>query len=1268
MINPQKKLSFDDLVEGPYHNQVIKPFIKGVYGKELSPTQAVELFLEHKRKFNIGNEITVFGDLSYVRDTNPVNDMSYEERIVNYNAADSVFNAYEGAFEKGGESAGSAILDYAEGFVKSPSLYIGLLVGGGSGKAAQMAQSRLTQEAIKQYAKSQGKKVAANKFVGGTMRKEVIENFGKEMGKQQAIKAGAFEAGVAGLTDLGMQSVEKETGRRDSYSAGRVLGSTALAGGIAGGITYPLAKWQAGQAAKLQHSMNMATFKKDQAIAARKKDVATNKMRADQVKKITEAIQRPVDNLFKDADGSDKTWEQVSQKGQAMLSKMFGDSSFTHAQVRREINENLAYAVEDILSRASAKPDEFLSGRLAAKMDVDKAVARGQINKIFDIDNPDTLTQEVFTAIGRGDISTDLVTKVMTDYGLTMDDFRIMWWSTISEAGRTLGLWGNVAKRLKMTREQIRKELGEKAFDEFETIGKESIGGIERIAGYGTNTTLKQLEDEASRYGASLTGRSLPSVYRQADNFRRAMMVSQPKTFVRNALSVTGKIPLDAGARLIDNAMAYYAMRGNNAFGADNVPISNVNMNDANSIFKYLINNQAAGVAIKRLLKHIGEESYGALSFLNDYSEISRVAAMREGKTAGVGVFQKASQGVADFVNTLNRMQEMTFRRAVFMGSIERQLGRMGIIGSKKTIKVLDDAGKATGKTQTVTPQYKSLSDFIAKGGLEDVNFWTNKDNDLIGRAIDDAMEFTFQGRAPGTKIGSRIAEQGYVKQMWDHFGKAMVDIISNPKGLTRGFGTSVIPFPRFLYNSIKFQLEYSPIGLLDALASDGIRAARRGKLLGGDSDKLFDYGPRTYDYSEIGKGAMGSAMFLAAYKYRKSKYAGERWDEHKNERGEPINLAPLGPPVAPYLFTADAIQRFYSPNTEFNLEEANRILAEGGDLQELVDAKLIGKGALFYRSGREFLREAVKAGIGTQARVGSFSSLIDGFLVDPNALENLTPDNKVRQFQTFFQIYEKLAPFVGEYLNGFFMPFQVMQDIASTVNPDEDIVRETKLAGPIYGKIKSKIPNFAQKLLGMEIEPARVDPFTGGIVRKKSSIPGQLTGLQVTRAPKTPEFAEAERLGLSYSEMVAFNEDPSLDYAFRQAYGNNLAAYRSVIETDWYKNLSDVRKLRYWKETVIPAVRDSSRDYMKTKFVEKMYPGTNYYDVIHEIEKAFPTTESRRELEAYGGLEDIPAAIGNIKEIRKRMKEMLKEEEEDRNENERRRISNVLEGVKLDN
>ena len=118
-------------------------------------------------------------------------------------------------------------------------------------------------------------------------------------------------------------------------------------------------------------------------------------------------------------------------------------------------------------------------------------------------------------------------------------------------------------------------------------------------------------------------------------------------------------------------------------------------------------------------------------------------------------------------------------------------------------------------------------------------------------------MEFTFQGRAPGKKIGSRIAEQGVAKKMWDNFGKAMVDIISNPKGLTRGFGTSVIPFPRFLYNSIKFQLEYSPLGLVDALLSDAGRAARRGRLFNKESDKLFDYGPRTYDYSEIGKGVI---------------------------------------------------------------------------------------------------------------------------------------------------------------------------------------------------------------------------------------------------------------------------------------------------------------------------------------------------------------------------------------------------------------------------
>lgn len=1262
-MNPDKKLTFNQLIKGPYHESVIKPFVKGVYGKELDPTQATELFLEHHRKFRIGSEATVFGDLSYVRDTNERNGMSYESRLINYNAADAVFNAYEGGFGKGGESAGSAILDYAEGFVKSPSLYIGLLIGGGSGKVAQMAQSKLTQEAIKQYAKSVGKNVASNQF-GDKVRNQVIANFGKQTAKQQAVKAGAFEAGVAGLTDVGMQSVEKETGRRTSYSAGRVLGSAALAGGIAGGLTYPLAKWQATQAAKLQNTINKGQFKIQQDIKLQKKNIKASKIRSEQVKKITEAIKLPVDRLFKDEKGTKETWDEATKKGQAMLSKLFGDSSLTHAQVNRQINENLGHAVEEILSRASADPNALLSGAMRDAAKVDKAISKGQINKIFDIDSPDKFTQQVFTAIGRGDIDTKMVQEVMEQYGLSVDDFRVMWWSTISEAGRTLGLWGNVAKKLKMTRPELEKSMG-KEFEKFTKAGTDAIGGIEKIAGYGTNTTLRELEEEAARSGAALTSRSLTSVYRQADNFRRAMMVSQPKTFVRNALSVTGRLPMDAGARLIDNAMAFYAMRGNGVMGNSDEIISNVNMNDANSIFKWLFNNQAAGTAIDRFMKHIGKDSYGALSFMNDYSEISRIAALNEGKGPITSKFTKITQDAADLVNHLNRMQEMTFRRAVFMGSIERQLGRMGIIGSKKNIKVLDKAGKPTGKTELKGPEYETFGDFVADGGLEKTAFWTNKDNDLIGRAIDDAMEFTFQGRSTGSKVGSGLAEKGVVAKGFDTFGKAMVDLIANPTGLTKGFGTSLIPFPRFLYNSLKFQLEYSPFGLLDATFSDLGRAARRGN--DGKGRKAFitgklDYGPRTYDYSAIGKGSIGSAMYLAAYAYTKTYKKPEgKWNEFIDERGQPMDAAPLGPNVAPYLFWADAIDRWWSPNTKFDRKKANEILAAGGDLSDLEEQQLIGGGARGYRSTKEFLREAVKAGIGTQAKVGPFSSALDNFIVDRGNLENLTPDGKVRAMQPFFTAYEKIAPFVGDYLNSFLMPLQVVGDIASVVDPEQDIVRETKIAGPVYGKIKNKIPQFAQRLLGLRAEPARQDPFSG-ISRKQSAITGQLTGLQVSGPPKSPEFAEAQRLGISYTELIAFNEDPSLDYAYRSIYSDILdKGFRNIIEGDYYKQKSDIEKIKYWKDIVIPMTKNKARDHMKNRYVEKMYPNTNLYDVMHEIEKLFPTLEDRKLVESYGGFEVIDEYIEQSKDARKRIKEMTYENENVRAEVEKQRKLSLI-------
>ena len=63
-----KKLNYEYLLKDETQREVIQPFVKMVYGKDIQDAEeATKIFLEHNRKFDIGNEFTVFGDLSYVK-------------------------------------------------------------------------------------------------------------------------------------------------------------------------------------------------------------------------------------------------------------------------------------------------------------------------------------------------------------------------------------------------------------------------------------------------------------------------------------------------------------------------------------------------------------------------------------------------------------------------------------------------------------------------------------------------------------------------------------------------------------------------------------------------------------------------------------------------------------------------------------------------------------------------------------------------------------------------------------------------------------------------------------------------------------------------------------------------------------------------------------------------------------------------------------------------------------------------------------------------
>ena len=1171
-----KKLNYEYLLKDETQREVIQPFVKMVYGKDIQDAEeATKIFLEHNRKFDIGNEFTVFGDLSYVRDEADVNGFGQLERLENYRQSRALFDNYEGGF-KSNESKFNMVGDYVEGFLKSPSLYLSLFVGG-TGKGAQMAGSRLTQEAIKQYAKEHGKKFVKGGF-NAKLRKEMAGIYGKEYAKSQAVKAGATEAGIAAFTDVGSQKTEIDAGIKDDYSLGQTIGVTALSGAVAGGINYPIAKWQSNKANRMSNIIAYRKNKKEIAVQKIKDDVATNKERFSKVQEIKKQLDGEADEAFK----------EIGERGQELLQR-FGVTDLTHAQVRAGVSDNMAYVIEDLINNN-----------------------KGLAEILTPTYNPKTgegtrLTHNIFAALDSGDIPMDQFSKQMNDLGIGLEYMRYMWWSTVSEAGKTLGIWGRLSKQINKSVDKVYSEMDDTGKKLFEAeLGNLKYGG-----------SLMELEKEAYLASVANSSKSLGSSIRAIDNIRRGLMVSQPKTAIRNAVSVGMRLPIDAGARYVDNLLAMSAMKVNKIRGKDLGAINNVNLGDGDTMFKWLFNNAEAGTITDELLTKIDADSYASRSFYQAYNEVSYRMAKEEGGGIGSKLLT-STQKFTDFVNIMNRTQEHLFRRVAFMSSIERQLGRLGIIGKGK--------------------QFKSMSDFVAKGGMEmNAEIWANprfygqagKGDTILTKAIDDAMEFTFQGRTARGKqdtLGTRLRPKTNLMHGYDTLMRHFVKIMSNPGP------TALIPFPRFLYNAIKFQIEHSPIGLMDALGSRAYR-----KLRGRSND--------VYDFSDIGKGIAGSTMMVAAWNFRKSEYAGERWDQMKDAAGKLYNIGPIGPNIAPYLFTADFFQRNLEGTREWTDEEFWEVIEKGGDIEDLKNNGMWTRGPRSYKNFRQLSREMAKAGIGTQARVGTLSSFLDDVFVPKTGLKD--KNGQIQFVTSFLKAGEPLKGLAGDYLSGFATPFSVATDMLSVWDGAEEIVRETRFGrgiDPVASKFKNRVPNAILNLIGSEKEIPTTDPFGGGLRRKDSQFASQISGL-LMEGREHPFKTEMERLGFAYQDAIIWDESPALTYAYKEGFYKLMDTYRDELSGAHYNSLNDAKKAVYM-ENAISNIRTALRGHMRKRFTSKINH-LPLYDAVHDIRNMTP--RERTLAEESGAFRKIRELYGieDEKDLEEQMQNILREEYE---------------------
>lgn len=400
-------------------------------------------------------------------------------------------------------------------------------------------------------------------------------------------------------------------------------------------------------------------------------------------------------------------------------------------------------------------------------------------------------------------LNNEAIEAILKKHNITLKEFAQFFGATNAQAGRTLQMLSAIQRRLNV------------------------IEGLE-----GSNKSWLKALDESN----SGLLHSFASIARRLDNVRRAMMVSQLATAVRNLESQTFKQGISVIQETLDRGF-----QSIHRVLFPNLPITRVAMplntlgGFANIFKQFRLKNflkvkKETDIILKSFPKE-GEDLF--LRFSSDINNMS-------GKKLTFSPL-RGFEKVADLVNIFNKAQEFLTRRAVFQARLNNLILNSSEHYGNRTLKEILE------QNDTLIIRKQDIADAVAES-LESTfakNF--NKFDGLY-----DSVAYKFI-----------------------QFVNAVPFTVS-----------LVIPFPRFLMNSLKFHIDFSPAGIIPMFSKKGLNQLKNG------------------DYSQISKVAIGFAMLTTAYIMRKQDYAGEKWYEFKfGDRY--IDFRPFNPFVA-YLYVAD--------------------------------------------------------------------------------------------------------------------------------------------------------------------------------------------------------------------------------------------------------------------------------------------------------------------------------------------------------------------------
>ena len=599
--------SFINLVEdNDFKRDLVSFFSGGRYKytkdemREMGFENLTKDFIEHMRAQSV-NEVTATKDLNYVRNK----DFNYKGK----QAFGRLTQAWDNSKEAG-TGFFDGLGDFAEGVVTAPSTYLGF-ASFGLGKVGAKIASKGVQLAVRAGLKE-------------TLKKNVLKSSIARQSVKDAGTGAVTGALVSGFQGKQQGETREELGVGPEYTAkDLIFDSTvgAVAEGTFGAATgYISGVVGRGRAKKVEDVMleRNTTFKK-QAEEAAKKSLGTIKAASDAEKKQAMNIVADVEDILSARAGvrgakiKGRLDPERVAKGRAILNAM------SDPKANPEFSSGLS--AQTMRGIAAASIDLMRELKLDTKGG-DIRITEAIANKMRDGDS-----QEVFT----------ILKNVKDKYGLSKDEFSMIYLSEVSRAGQTLGYQSAIKRGAK--------------------INLDEATDIDVLFSKGASSINSQ---DAQEISAAAVRNSKSGAYKflqDLDTMRISFMTSQPATTMRNLTNVG----ILVGTDIVDqvNKAIYKGITG------DASQIKTFIPNMTAVIRGLSFNNTEAKLLRQIMLEEMPEQS------MRLYNQAMRIEVGMEsnGFLANVG----------RFVNMANTLSDSVFKEGIFYGNLERQFRDKGM-------------------------------------------------------------------------------------------------------------------------------------------------------------------------------------------------------------------------------------------------------------------------------------------------------------------------------------------------------------------------------------------------------------------------------------------------------------------------------------------------------------------------------------------------------------------------------------------------------------